>query len=134
MLFSGLKSPCTYKKKKKERERKRSLPRLMILRCRRRRLEGARIARGLNSLLESCDANGVLKREIYAREKEQLPSESIVLDIACFFFFFQTILTTSLKQTSSTSRPNRALASRLYRLEQISRLFSPNLYLSRDIH
>lgn len=59
---------------------------LVILRCRRRRLEGARIARGLNSLLESCDANGALKREIYAREKEQLPSESIVLDIACFFF------------------------------------------------
>lgn len=95
----------------------------MILRCRRRRLEGARIARGLNSLLESCDANGALKREIYAREEEQLPSESIALDIACFF-------SNNIDDVAEADFIDKSTEPRIS--VYIVRLFSPNLYLSRE--
>lgn len=86
-----------------EKERK-VCPRL-ILQCRRRLLERRRIVRGLNSLLESFDANGIRKREIFMWLGERTITErdsSIVLDIVDLFL--NIIDDIALRQTSSINR------------------------------
>lgn len=42
--------------------------------------EGARIARGLNSLLESFDANGIRRRQIFMRMRERTITERAIID------------------------------------------------------